>query len=300
MFQIHGTITLSPSFHGSHRWQLNLTDQGTSSVEAEHACSGLVQMAVDARAREEFVPGAEAIVAAPRESSHGLDGMTCSFDLKVNDASVQAAIWGLRRQRHGALWELVDGLWRLLYRDGPMQYRPYLEHVSLYFRDELPLTWLSPTDARLYSRLSSNGLEALDEALHHAPPGCTIDMSNFEGMGTILYPLFRAADERAVVRWIVNDAARRALLAAGIAESKLVQTTEGPYRTGKRCELLVTALDSLARVAIEVAALLQLDEQDAYDRLQTLPLSLGSFDTEDLPPLIERLHVAGAKLRVRS
>jgi ribosomal protein L7/L12 len=298
MEKIVGTIVLAPSFHGEHTWRLNLSgDQG--NVEAEHPCVELVRLDVTAATRCSFVATAKALHSAARESAIGSDGMTCAFDLAVNDVALRCSIWCPSAERHGALWELIDGMWRLFYEQGPPRYRPYLEHVAGYFRRNLPLVWVTPSHARLYGRLSSDDLRDLDTAFSHAPAGCAVDMSNFEGMGTILFPIFRAADENTVESWIVNDAARHALLAAGVAEHKLVQSSEPPARSGRRHEIVVVSVDAPVQTARVVAALLRLSLTEAHSMLQTLPCSLGHFDAEDVQERVKQLRAAGAKVSIR-
>jgi hypothetical protein len=54
-----------------------------------------------------------------------------------------------------------------------------------------------------------------------------MDLSNFEGMGAGLYPVFRAFDARpGWTIWCVSSAAREQLKAIGIEDERLVDNLE--------------------------------------------------------------------------
>ncbi|WP_434419875.1 hypothetical protein [Nannocystis pusilla] len=82
----------------------------------------------------------------------------------------------------------------------------------------------SPRRLQIFSRLSSSEEQALAEFFSGAGDDepVVVDMRNFEGMGTMLYPLFRWFSERpGPTMWIASNFARRQLREAGVPDAQL-------------------------------------------------------------------------------
>lgn len=79
-----------------------------------------------------------------------------------------------------------------------------------------------PRRVRIFGRLSSSHEKALAQRFDAiaADVPLLVDMRNFEGMGTLLYPLFRRVDRRERIAWLCSRAAERQLAEAGIAEGR--------------------------------------------------------------------------------
>jgi hypothetical protein len=81
-----------------------------------------------------------------------------------------------------------------------------------------------PRCLQVFGRLSSTQEEELTAffALPSTGEPLVIDMRNFEGMGTLLYPLFRRLSRRpGPIGWAVSPAARRQLGEAGVPTDQL-------------------------------------------------------------------------------
>lgn len=82
----------------------------------------------------------------------------------------------------------------------------------------------SPRLLQIFSRLSSSEEQALADFFSGAGDDepVVVDMRNFEGMGTMLYPLFRWFSERpGPTMWIAANFARHQLREAGVPDARL-------------------------------------------------------------------------------
>lgn len=99
-----------------------------------------------------------------------------------------------------------------------------LERLHAYLHVGLPLREDPgpPRRVRIFGRLTSRDEAALTQRLAAIPADVPllVDMRNFEGMGTLLYPLFRRLDRRARIAWLCSRTAERQLAEAGIAEAR--------------------------------------------------------------------------------
>lgn len=83
----------------------------------------------------------------------------------------------------------------------------------------------TPRHLRIFGHLSIDEEAALREFLAAPPPtsAVLVDLLDFEGMGTMLYPLLRRFDRRpGPVAWVASPGVRRMLLEAGVAEARIV------------------------------------------------------------------------------
>jgi hypothetical protein len=103
-----------------------------------------------------------------------------------------------------------------------------LEQLHGYLRLGLPVRDLGgkPKRIRIFGALSSRDEGALREffgALRPEVP-MIVDMSNFDGMGTALYPVFEDFMARpAPILWIASDRARAHLRDIGVADESVVE-----------------------------------------------------------------------------
>ncbi|MBL9107520.1 MAG: hypothetical protein JNL82_41925 [Myxococcales bacterium] len=100
-----------------------------------------------------------------------------------------------------------------------------------------------PRRLRIFSRLTSGHEKPLAEFFAVADPSqaVVVDMRNFEGMGTVLYPVFRRFARRpGALAWAVSPIARRQLRDAGITS---------PMRDSLSDAILLVAAADAARGA---------------------------------------------------
>jgi hypothetical protein len=103
-----------------------------------------------------------------------------------------------------------------------------LEQLHGYLRIGLPVRDLGgkPRRLRIFGALSSHDEGALRElfgVLRRDVP-MIVDMSNFDGMGSLLYPVFRDFMERpGPILWLASDRARQQLRYIGVVEEHIVE-----------------------------------------------------------------------------
>lgn len=94
--------------------------------------------------------------------------------------------------------EALMGLSRKSFKE--LKYTEYFESLEQYFSFGLPckITNKDPLEVRIYGALSSNEEKELNEFINSLPSDrpILIDMTNFESMGTMFYPLFRSLIKR--------------------------------------------------------------------------------------------------------
>jgi len=123
-----------------------------------------------------------------------------------------------------AVFRVVDSLGSLKPTDSLVK---YIEQVSIY-GDERPfparIIGGNPFRVRFYGILSSGDDKDLKKLIDGLPTDkpLVIDMSNFQGMGTILYPRFRELIRRNPdITWISSREAKRQLLEIGVPERRI-------------------------------------------------------------------------------
>jgi anti-anti-sigma regulatory factor len=82
---------------------------------------------------------------------------------------------------------------------------------------------------RIFGSLSSSKEMALRSLLSTLPKDepLIVDMTNFDGMGTLLYPAFvEFASSRRFLSWAVSPSARRHVESMGLANLRIFDTTE--------------------------------------------------------------------------
>jgi hypothetical protein len=129
------------------------------------------------------------------DSSMGLDGIgvhnTCYQDSIKNAFYFWSPNKGSKEHK---IVEAVIGLSRQKFT--AMKYQEYFESLEQYFDFGLPCKKISdnPYEVRIYGSLSSNEEKELNKFVNELPSDrpILIDMTNFEGMGTMYYPLFKS------------------------------------------------------------------------------------------------------------
>lgn len=101
-----------------------------------------------------------------------------------------------------------------------------LEEIFGYIYNTIPHRVFHgrPLTLKIFGCLSSAQEEKLVQTLDQFrdAPAVLVDMSNFEGMGTLLHPVFQTFAHGAGRKaWLVNDASREHLIAAGVPAETL-------------------------------------------------------------------------------
>jgi hypothetical protein len=225
---LNAVIELMPSFHGSHVWMVELSDYH-GEVSAKYGDKGSAW-----RLSERELAALPAEVRLGRFPDNvpcrmGLDGITVRFSIATDAARQEKQIWSPTYYDCPEYAALLHWCWSGLYEHSCDNYRAMLEQLHSYFRD-----WGIPvfrTTCGLKILGGSSGDEPeltryFDEVAMMPTP--EIDMSNFEGVGTLLYPIFKKFFHRAPGSiWRVNSAAMRQMKEAGIPEASMKEES-GP------------------------------------------------------------------------
>lgn len=226
-------VRLSPSFHAKG---YILATFGPAGGAVSIACGpSTTESAEVPNARGlRFLEEVTALdpLGIPDASSRGLDGISLECLVQEARGNHQFFAWspspdGSPRQ-HG----FVSALFRLAMdvAQEPATVK-YLEQVFGYVSEGLPVRVFeeTPRRIRLFGSLSSYDAKALQALFDSVGPGepVLMDLSNLEGMGTLLHPLFarfHARTGRTV--WWVNAPAVRHLQEAGIPRDCLYEELE--------------------------------------------------------------------------
>ena len=164
-------------------------------------------------------------ISAP-DHRRGLDGITLHVEVRTSDAPPQRyRVWSPSPDlpQH-AYFVTLHALASELLLDEQAQRR--LEQVHCYLDLGLPARDRGghPRRLQIFGRLSSSQETALAAffAAADADEPVVVDMRNFDGMGTLLYPLFRRFSRRpGATGWAVSKAARRQLCEAQVPDDRL-------------------------------------------------------------------------------
>lgn len=113
-----------------------------------------------------------------------------------------------------------------------------LEYIYCYLNLGLPIKYLggNPYCVRFFGSMSSTVQESLKKMLDSLPDSVPLlmDMSNFDRMGTVLYPLFQSLLERRQLSktawWASSIYVKRQLLEIGISASQIFDNREDAVR----------------------------------------------------------------------
>lgn len=167
---------------------------------------------------------------ATRDYPPGTDGITVYNTISRDSVQNKFKFWSPRKasapQEH-KLVEAVLGLARRKFTT--QQEQEYFESLEQYFDFGLPcrVTSTNPFEVRMYGSLSSDNEKELTRFVQQLPSDrpILIDMSNFEGMGTMYYPLFRrllARNPRIV--WVASKWSQKQLLELGVPTASITMT----------------------------------------------------------------------------
>lgn len=143
------------------------------------------------------------------KESNGLDGITVYNIVSQDSLHNKFKFWSPRKKGNPEEHKLVEAVLGLSRRKfTSLKQQEYFESLEQYFDFGLPcrVTSTEPFEVRIYGGLSSNEEEALHKFVHDLPSNkpMLIDMSNFNGMGTMFYPLFRSLVKRNPnIVWVV-------------------------------------------------------------------------------------------------
>jgi hypothetical protein len=136
----------------------------------------------------------------------GTDGITVNGTFAQNNAERKFSFWSPRKGSDNN--KLVKQIFTLLSKSFPEEKSiNYIEQLEVYFPFGLGLKKISddPLKYKLYGAISSNEEKEITSFINDLPSGkdVFIDLSNFNGMGTMFYPLFKSlADKNKRVYWL--------------------------------------------------------------------------------------------------
>lgn len=167
------------------------------------------------------------------QTGFGLDGISVfviSDRLKANDT---IEFWSPRREgTDNIYYQLLDPIFATMKQHMTADAETmYVEQLEQYFDYGVPIKKTGKNEFRIYGSLSYFGhvTKAINSLIEEIPPNesIVIDMSNFQGMGTIYYyNFYKLLLKNNQIRWIVNDEARRQLTEIGWPEANMVQSTK--------------------------------------------------------------------------
>ena len=160
------------------------------------------------------------------------DGMTVRANYLHGDAVASFEFWCPNSaSQAGQFINLIYDLAWLVLKERTSIER--LEHLHGYLRLDLPARLLAGeiTTLRLFGcvAVGGNTETELTDLLGSIPDSTplVIDMTNFEGMGTLLFPIFvRFAARQPIVAWAVNSRARQQIEDMGLASPQVFESAD--------------------------------------------------------------------------
>lgn len=226
-------IRLAPAFHEVGHILVTFGAAG-GAVSIAHGESNLetsdIPHARGLRLLEELT--ALEPLGIPDDSKLGCDGIILEGLVQDEQSNHRFIAWSpgpeTAPRQHGFVLALLRLAMDVAREPGTVE---YLEQVFGYVDKGLPVKVFdeTPRRIRLFGSLSSTDEKALQSLLDSVDPGepVLMDLSNLEGMGTALHPLFTRFHARpGRTAWRVSTPAERHLRAAGIPEDCLFETLE--------------------------------------------------------------------------
>jgi hypothetical protein len=158
----------------------------------------------------------------------GTDGITVYNTISRDSAQNKFNFWSPRKDNAPQEHKLVEAVLGLSRRKFTAQKeQEYFESLEQYFDFGLPckVTSTDPFEVRLYGSLSSNEEQELTKFVHQLPSDRPIllDMTNFEGMGTMFYPLFHSLLTRNNrIVWVASKWSRTQLEEMGVPANRII------------------------------------------------------------------------------
>jgi hypothetical protein len=127
----------------------------------------------------------------------GTDGITVYNTISQDSVQNKFKLWSPRKDSAPQEHKLVEAVLGLCQRKFTAKNeQEYFESLEQYFDFGLPckVTSTDPFEVRMYGGLSSDEEKELTSFVQQLPSDrpILIDMTNFSGMGTMFYPLFRS------------------------------------------------------------------------------------------------------------
>jgi len=166
------------------------------------------------------------------KESTGTDGITVENVVSRGQLENKFSFWSPSKSREPQQHRIVEVILGLSRRKfTTLKHQEYFESLEQYFDFGLPCKIIStsPFEVRIYGSLSSDVEKELKQFVHNLPSDKPIvmDLTNFEGMGTMYYPLFKSLVRRNnKVFWVPSKYGREQLLEMGIPQTRLVGTFE--------------------------------------------------------------------------
>lgn len=167
----------------------------------------------------------------------GTDGITVYNTISRDSVQNKFQFWSPRKDSSPQEHKLVEAVLGLARRKfTTQQEQEYFESLEQYFDFGLPckVTNTNPFEVRMYGSLSSDNEKELTRFVEQLPSDCPIliDMTNFEGMGTMFYPLFRRLLARNPhIVWVASKWSQKQLQELGVPAASITMTiTDGRAR----------------------------------------------------------------------
>ncbi len=165
-----------------------------------------------------------------KEQQLGTDGITVYNAISRDSVQNKFRFWSPRKHSSPQEHKLVEAVLGLARRKfTTQQEQEYFESLEQYFDFGLPCKIVStnPFEVRMYGSLSSDEEKDLTHFVQQLPSNqpILIDMRNFEGMGTMFYPLFRrllARNPRIV--WVASKQSLAQLQELGVPAASITTT----------------------------------------------------------------------------
>lgn len=187
---------------------------------------------IDEERSQRFWDAVDALQPGTLQSTSvwGVDGMSVTICHSTVDAVHELSSWGpSEKTPQGKLILLLYRLaWEVLVE--PISIRR-LEHLHGYLGLGLPTRWVEGDvrQLRIFGSLSgqwANELRTLFSTIPQNKP-LVVDMSNFDGMGTLLYPIFvEFAGSHHRLAWVASAYSEQQLAEAGIDGETVFQSVE--------------------------------------------------------------------------
>jgi hypothetical protein len=221
---------LSPSFHAEGHILATFGSAGSAVTIAWGEASTETSDVPEARGRR-FLEEVSAVepLGIPDGSTLGIDGIIVECLVQEERGNHRFFAWSPDPDKYPRQHGFAAALFRLAM---DVSREPatveYLEQVFMYVDDGLPVKVFeeTPRRIRLFGGLSSSHEKALQSLFASVSPGEPIlmDLSNLEGMGTLLHPLFARFHARTGrTAWWVSASAARHMEEAGIPRGCLFE-----------------------------------------------------------------------------
>jgi hypothetical protein len=241
-------VEMSPSFIAPSTIRVHAGSR-SSAVSVVIGDDKLVEkLPLNAAAAEDFCNRIQQAITIDqfRDDRIGLDGINVRGRWRSSSSSpYQFSFWSPDRQKSPRDYAIADALFSVLESTTPScLLNAYLEQLATCFSFGLPVRLLPgpPLTLRFYGALSINHDEDLGRLIASLPSDTplTIDMTNFGGMGMLLYPTFRPLLARSIeVHWVATPLSERQLHEIGVkpAAIEVTQTLyckDQPMRFSRR------------------------------------------------------------------